>query len=163
MPEQNSKGIDIGAPLLGKDETASQSCGASNNRGHCSRDSDEDGQRPKRPEGTKTRPPETRSRLEPWSRKRPQEPRKVRDGRPKRPGNQTKNAKVNLHPSEEPEEFERIPTTTTQGIDMPEQNSKGIDIGAPLLGKDETTRRNKECRRLKGAQAQTFGMYLKTH
>ena len=131
--------------------SASRSRVASNNRGHCSRDSDEDGQMPKRPERPETRPLETRSCLEPWSRKYPQEPRKVRDGRPKRPGNQTENAKVNLHPSEEPEEFERIPTTTTQGIDMPEQNAKSINIEAPLVGKDERTRRNKGCRTKKGA------------
>ena len=60
-------------------------CGASNNRGHCSRDSDEDGQMPKRPERPETRTLETRSCLEPWSRKNPQEPRKVRDGGPERP------------------------------------------------------------------------------
>ena len=81
---------------------ASRSRGASNNRFHCSRDSDEDGQMPERPERTETRPPETRSRLEPWIRKRPQEPRQVREGRPERPGNQTKNTKVNLHPSKNP-------------------------------------------------------------
>ena len=65
--------------------SASRSRVASNNRGHCSRDSDEDGQMPKRPERPETRPLETRSCLEPWSRKRPQEPRKVRDGGPERP------------------------------------------------------------------------------
>ena len=97
---------------------ASQSRGASDrcSRGHCSKDSDEDGKRPERPEmrpletqvrdggpeRPKTRPPETRSNLEPWSRKRPQEPRQVRDGGPERPGNQIKNAKVNLHPSKNP-------------------------------------------------------------
>ena len=44
---------------------------------------------------------------------------------------------------QKPEESERLRTTTTQCVDMPEQNSEGINIGGPLLGKDETTRQNK--------------------
>ena len=79
---------------------ASLSHGASNNRGHYSRYSDEDGQMPEKPEGTETRSLKTKSRLEPWIRNHPQEPGQVRDGGPERPRNRPKNAKANLHLSE---------------------------------------------------------------